>query len=70
MGMVNMGYADLLRKDASATDIREFLVSGEQTAITVRIPDTLRDAAKGSRFSEGHKLKCIRSRMFNQGAYE
>lgn len=41
-----MGYADMIRNDANPTDIREYLVSGEQTAITVRIPDTLRDAAK------------------------
>lgn len=56
MGMVNMGYADLLRKDANATDIREFLVSGEQTAITVRIPDTLRDAAKEAASLKGTSL--------------
>lgn len=56
MGMVNMGYADLLRKDASATDIREFLVSGEQAAITVRIPDTLRDAAKEAASLKGTSL--------------
>lgn len=43
---VPMGYLDLLREGASATDIREHLVSGGQTAITIRIPDTLRDAAK------------------------
>lgn len=41
-----MGYADMIRNDANPTDIREYLVSGEQTAITIRIPDTLRDAAK------------------------
>lgn len=41
-----MGYLDLLREGASATDIREHLVSGKPAAITIRIPDTLRDAAK------------------------
>ena len=41
-----MGYADMIRNDANSTDIREYLVSGKQTAITIRIPDTLRDAAK------------------------
>ena len=39
-----MGYLDLLREDASQTDIREHLVSGRPAAIT--IPETLRDAAK------------------------
>ena len=41
-----MGYLDLLREDASQTDIREHLVSGRPAAITIRIPETLRDAAK------------------------
>lgn len=41
-----MGYLNLLREGASATDIREHLVSGKPDAITIRIPDTLRDAAK------------------------
>ena len=36
-----MGYADMIRNDANSTDIREYLVSGDQTAITIRIPDTL-----------------------------
>lgn len=44
--MDDMGYADMIRNDANPTDIREYLVSSEQTAITVRIPDALRDAAK------------------------
>ena len=49
----DMSYADMLRNDANPTDIREFLVSGEQTAITIRIPDPLRDAAalRGTSFS-------------------
>lgn len=41
-----MGYLDLLREDASQTEIREHLVSGRPAAITIRIPETLRDAAK------------------------
>lgn len=48
-----MSYSDLLRNGTNATEIREYLVSGEQTAITLRIPDTLRDAAK-----EAAALKC------------
>ena len=49
-----MGYLDLLREDASQTDIREHLVSGRPAAITIRIPETLRDekaALKGMSFS-------------------
>lgn len=41
-----MSYADMIRNDANPTDIREYLVSGEQAAITIRIPATLRDSAK------------------------
>ena len=41
-----MGYLDMLRGGASATEIREHLVSGRPAAITIRIPDSLRDAAK------------------------
>ena len=29
-----MGYADMIRNDANPTEIKEYLVSGEQTAIT------------------------------------
>lgn len=41
-----MSYLDLLHNGASTTDIRKHLVSGEQSTITVRLPITLRDAAK------------------------
>lgn len=51
-----MGYSDLLRSDANSTEIREFLVSGKQTAITLRIPDTLRDAAKEAAMLKGTSL--------------
>ena len=54
-----MGYADMIREQANPTDIREFLVSGEQTAITVRIPDTLRDAAKEATSLRGTSLSAL-----------
>ncbi len=54
-----MGYADMIREQANPTDIREFLVSGEQTAITVRIPDTLRDAAKEAASLRGTSLSAL-----------
>ena len=41
-----MGYVAMLRADASAADRRGLLVSGRPAAITIRIPETLRDAAK------------------------
>ena len=54
--MDDMGYADMIRNDANSTDIREYLVSGDQTAITIRIPDTLRDAAKEAAALKGMSL--------------
>lgn len=41
-----MDYSDLIKNDACATDIQRYLVKGEMTAITIRIPKNLRDAAK------------------------
>ncbi|WP_165060692.1 hypothetical protein [Adlercreutzia sp. ZJ154] len=41
-----MGYAELLKSNACATDIQEYLAKGDMTAITIRIPKNLRDAAK------------------------
>lgn len=51
-----MGYADMIRNKANPTDIREYLVSGDQTAITIRIPHTLRDAAKEAASLKGTSL--------------
>ncbi len=39
-------YTELVEAKASETDIRRYLVEGEQVSVTLRIPDTLRDAAK------------------------
>lgn len=41
-----MGYGELIKSGADATDIRQYLVDGEMTAITIRIPKSLRDSAK------------------------
>ena len=39
-------YAELVDSHASETEIRRHLVEGERTSMTIRIPETLRDAAK------------------------
>lgn len=39
-------YAELVDSKPSETDIRRYLVEGERVSVTMRIPDTLRDAAK------------------------
>lgn len=41
-----MDYADLIKTEACSTDIQKYLAEGDATAITVRIPKNLRDAAK------------------------
>ena len=41
-----MKYADLLDGHASRSEMQSFLVDGENVAVTVRIPENKRDAAK------------------------
>ncbi len=41
-----MDYAELIKNDACVTDIQRYLAEGEMTAVTIRIPRNLRDAAK------------------------
>ena len=50
-----MKFTELVDSGASKTKQHEYLVEGEQTAITIRIPSNLKDAAaatlKGLSFS-------------------
>ena len=39
-------YKELLEGNPSETEIRSYLVDGERISVTLRIPETLRDAAK------------------------
>lgn len=39
-------YKDLLEGNPSDTEIRSYLAEGERVPVTLRIPATLRDAAK------------------------
>ena len=39
-------YGNLVQQGADETEIRRFLVDGDQVSVTLRIPDSLRDAAK------------------------
>lgn len=39
-------YKELIKSNPDETEIRSFLVDGDQVSVTLRIPDTLRDAAK------------------------
>lgn len=45
-GAQTPGCKDLIAKKPSETAIRSYLVEGDQVSVTLRIPDTLRDAAK------------------------
>ena len=39
-------YKELIKSNSDETEIRSFLVNGDQVSVTLRIPDTLRDAEK------------------------
>ena len=41
-----MKYADLIDGEATPSELRSFLVDGENVAVTVRIPKNMRDAAR------------------------
>lgn len=43
---VKMDYAELVKSEACQTDIQQYLADGDTTAITIRLPKNLRDAAK------------------------
>lgn len=51
-----MKYSDLVENSANTTEKQLFLVGGDMTAVTIRIPRNMRDAGKeealkGVRFS-------------------
>lgn len=48
-----MRYGELLREEASATEIRKQLTQGDMAAVTLRIPVALRDAAKEAAAMKG-----------------
>lgn len=39
-------YKELIQSNPDETEIRSYLVEGDRVSVTLRIPDTLRDAAK------------------------
>ena len=41
-----MKYSELVEGETTKTERQEFLTGGEMTAITIRIPKNMRDAAK------------------------
>lgn len=41
-----MGYTELIKQGVDVTDIQEYLIGGKTVAVTIRIPENLRDSAK------------------------
>ena len=54
-----MDYAGMLRDGASPTEMREYLVGGEMTAATIRIPRNLRDSAKKAASPRGTSFSAL-----------
>lgn len=54
-----MSYVDLIKSEASATDIQAYLAEGDQTAITIRIPKNLRDSAKEAAILRGTTFSAL-----------
>ena len=54
-----MDYAGMLRDGASPTEMREYLVGGEMTAVTIRIPRNLRDSAKKAASLRGTSFSAL-----------
>lgn len=42
-------YKELIKSNPDETEIRSFLVNGDQVSVTLRIPDTLRDGRRSDR---------------------
>lgn len=54
-----MGYAELIKNDAHPTEIKEYLVGGEATAVTIRIPENLKDSAKEAAVLRGTSFSAL-----------
>lgn len=54
-----MDYAELLKTNASQTDIQEYLVGGGIVAVTIRIPKNLRDSAKNAAARRGTNFSAL-----------
>lgn len=54
-----MMYTDLIKSGATTTEITEHLVGGEATAITIRLPENLRNAAKEAAALQGTSFSSL-----------
>ena len=62
-------YKELIKSNPDETEIRSFLVDGDQVSVTLRIPDTLRDAAK-EEAALRHELLRLRAHLHDRRARE
>lgn len=56
---MKMSYSDMVEKGVSCKELKEYLVGGGQTAITVRIPANLRDAFKEAAELQGTNFSAL-----------
>lgn len=63
-------YKELIKSNPDETEIRSFLVNGDQVSVTLRIPDTLRDAAKEGGGAPRHELLRLRAHVHDRRARE
>ena len=63
-------YKQLIKSNPDETEIRSFLVDGDQVSVTLRIPDTLRDAAKEEAALRGMSFvrTCMIEELAKKGA--
>ena len=54
-----MRYAELVEKNATEREIQEYLVDGEATTITLRIPGNLHKSAKEAAALRGMSLSAF-----------
>ena len=59
-------YKELIKSNPDETEIRSFLVDGDQVSVTLRIPDTLRDAAKEEAALRGMSFAFVRTCMIEE----
>ena len=62
-----MRYAELVESNATEREIKEYLVDGEATTITLRIPGNLHESAKEAAALRGMSLSaCVRNCMIQE----
>lgn len=54
-----MNYLELVKNGADVTDLRKHLVGGETVAVTIRIPENLRDSAKEEAAMRGTSFSAL-----------